>query len=63
MAEEKTKPAVVEEIKNCPACKKVLKKARRFYRNGAYYCNSNCFKKVQATAKAASAAESEAPKE
>ena len=43
-----TKP-VVEEVKNCPACKKPLKKARRFYRNGAYYCNSNCFKKAAAT--------------
>jgi uncharacterized Zn finger protein (UPF0148 family) len=46
---------VVEEVKNCPACKKPLKKARRFYRNGAYYCNNNCFKKVQATAKEAKA--------
>ena len=46
---------VVEEVKNCPACKKPLKKARRFYRNGGYYCNNNCFKKVQATAKAAAA--------
>jgi hypothetical protein len=52
MAEAAQAP-VVEEIKNCPACKKPLKKARRFYRNGAYYCNNNCFKKVQATAKAA----------
>ncbi len=46
------KPAAVEEVKNCPACKKPLKKARRFYRNGAYYCNNNCYKKVQATAAA-----------
>ena len=46
------KAPVVEEVKNCPACKKPLKKARRFYRNGAYYCNNNCFKKVQATVKA-----------
>ena len=46
---------VVEEVKNCPACKKPLKKARRFYRNGAYYCNNNCFKKVQAEAKAEAA--------
>ena len=60
MAEEQ-KPAVVEEVKNCPACKKPLKKARRFYRNGAYYCNSNCFKKVQAEAKPAASAET--PKE
>jgi hypothetical protein len=56
MAEEGK--AVVEEIKNCPACKKPLKKARRFYRNGGYYCNNNCFKKAQATKAAA-----EAPKE
>ena len=52
---EATQAPVVEEVKNCPACKKPLKKARRFYRNGAYYCNSNCFKKVQATAKTAAA--------
>ena len=52
---------VVEEVKNCPACKKPLKKARRFYRNGAYYCNNNCFKKAQAAAKEAKAVE--APKE
>jgi hypothetical protein len=49
---EATKTPVVEEVKNCPSCKKPMKKSRRFYRNGAYYCNSNCFKKVQATAKA-----------
>jgi hypothetical protein len=48
---EATQAPVVEEVKNCPACKKPLKKARRFYRNGAYYCNNNCFKKIQATAK------------
>jgi hypothetical protein len=53
---EATQAPVVEEVKNCPACKKPLKKARRFYRNGAYYCNNNCFKKVQATAKDAKAA-------
>ena len=52
---EATQAPVVEEVKNCPACKKPLKKARRFYRNGAYYCNNNCFKKVQATAKTAAA--------
>ncbi len=45
MAEE-TKP-VVEEIKNCPACKKVLKRSRKFYRNGGYYCNNTCFRTVQ----------------
>ena len=42
---------VKEEIKNCPACKKALKRSRRFYRNGGYYCNANCFKKAVAMAK------------
>ncbi len=55
MAEE-TKAAVVEEVKNCPVCKKPMKRARRYYRNGAYYCNNNCFKKALAS-KAAQAAE------
>lgn len=59
---EATQAPVVEEVKNCPACKKPLKKARRFYRNGAYYCNNNCFKKIQATAKAAAAEAKEAAK-
>ena len=54
---ENTKAPVVEEVKNCPACKKPLRKSRRFYRNGAYYCNNNCFKKVDAEAKAKKAAE------
>ncbi len=54
MAEETKKP-VVEEVKNCPACKKPMKKARKFYRNGAYYCNSNCFKKADAEIQAAKA--------
>ncbi len=67
MADEAKAP-VVEEVKNCPACKKPLKKARRFYRNGAYYCNNNCFKKSSATAKdakakAAAEAAEVAPKE
>ncbi len=50
---EAAKPAVAEESKNCPACKKPMKKARRFYRNGVYYHNNNCFKKAQAAAKEA----------
>ena len=50
-----TQAPVVEEVKNCPACKKPLKRARRFYRNGGYYCNINCFKKADATAKEAAA--------
>ena len=59
MAEATETKPVVEEVKNCPACKKPLKRARRFYRNGSYYCNNNCFKKAKDSAekKAASASE------
>lgn len=42
MADEKE---VSEFGKNCAGCKKPMKRARRYYRNGAYYCNKNCFKK------------------
>ena len=59
---EATKAPVVEEVKNCPSCKKPLKKARRFYRNGAYYCNNNCFKTAAAKADAAKSAEKAAEK-
>lgn len=52
---------IAEEVKNCPACKKPLKRARRFYRNGAYYCNNNCFKKAQAAAAKAGADKAEQP--
>jgi len=51
MAEQPTAPQQ-EEHKNCPACKKPLKRAKRFYRNGNYYCNANCFKKALATVSA-----------
>ena len=60
---EQTKAPVVEEVKNCPSCKKPLKKARRYYRNGAYYCNNNCFQKARAAATPAAASAESAPKE
>ena len=36
--------AATEEIKNCAACNKPMNKAKRYYRNGTYFCNKNCFK-------------------
>lgn len=63
---DKTK-AVVEEVKNCPSCNKPLKRARRFYRNGKYYCNNNCFRtadlkvKEEKAKQAAAAAAAAAP--
>ncbi|VAW12667.1 hypothetical protein MNBD_BACTEROID05-842 [hydrothermal vent metagenome] len=40
MAEEKE-----DNSKNCASCKKALYRVKRYYRNGAYYCNQNCYKK------------------
>lgn len=39
-----TTEAPTGETKNCAACGKPMKKAKRYYRNGKYYCNKNCFK-------------------
>lgn len=36
---------VAEPVKNCAGCKKQIKRSKRYYRNGAYYCNKNCYKK------------------
>lgn len=35
-----------EPIKNCAGCNKPMKKAKRYYRNGKYYCNQKCYKKT-----------------
>ena len=49
---------MAEAAKNCAGCKKLISKARRYYRNGAYYCNKNCYQKKMA-ALATKAEESE----
>ncbi len=41
MADEKE---TADGGKNCPSCKKPMPKIKRYYRNGVYYCNKNCFK-------------------
>lgn len=41
MAEE-TK---TEKQTNCPTCNKPIKKLKRYYRNGLYYCNKKCWRK------------------
>jgi hypothetical protein len=28
---------------NCAKCNKPLKRVKRYYRNGKYYCNKKCF--------------------
>jgi len=45
MAEEtKTQTQTTEKQTNCPACNKPLKKLKRYYRNGLYYCNKKCWR-------------------
>ena len=55
----------IETVKNCAACNKPMKKAKRYYRNGKYYCNKKCAKSAgQETEKLASKeTEKPAPKE
>ena len=37
-------PAPVEAVKNCAGCNKPMREAKRYYRNGKYYCNKKCWK-------------------
>lgn len=42
------KPAEVKPVEkqtNCPACSKPIKKKKKYYRNGKYYCGKKCYKK------------------
>ncbi|MDP3732771.1 MAG: hypothetical protein Q8R31_07120 [Candidatus Omnitrophota bacterium] len=34
-----------EKQTNCLACNKPLKKLKRYYRNGKFYCNKECWRK------------------
>jgi hypothetical protein len=40
-----------EQVKNCGSCGKPVKRLKRFYRNGKFYCNKVCFKKWKLKAK------------
>ena len=52
MAEPTQATDVTEAVRNCAECKKPIKMARRYYRNGAYYCNRNCHRKKMEKGKA-----------
>ena len=39
------KAEAVEVASNCAECKKSISRAKRYYRDGAFYCNKNCYKK------------------
>lgn len=58
MAAEAVKEAAAEEAKpkaerqtNCLACNKVIKKLKRYYRNGKYYCSKKCWRDFSAKSK------------
>jgi len=44
---------VVEKQTNCLGCNKPLKKIRRYYRNGKFYCTKRCWYKAQDASKEA----------
>lgn len=46
-----------EALKNCAACKKPVSKAKKYYRDGKYYCNQNCWRSAKTAAKTEAAAE------
>jgi len=56
------KTEVAEAVRNCAECKKQISRAKRYYRNGAYYCNKNCYRKkiTKSKEEAAAGAKSEA---
>jgi hypothetical protein len=39
-----TTAASTEALANCAGCNKHLKKVKRYYRNGKYYCGKTCWK-------------------
>lgn len=56
MAAEETKaaeqkPAVAEKQTNCLSCNKPIKKLKRYYRDGKFYCSKKCWAKFKATKK------------
>lgn len=42
---QQPKPQVKEEKQtNCLACNKPIKKLKRYYRDGKFYCNKKCWR-------------------
>jgi hypothetical protein len=42
---------VVEKQTNCLSCNKPIKKIRRYYRDGKFYCTKTCWKDFLAKSK------------
>lgn len=43
MPESQEKQPQTDATVNCAACNKHLKKVKRYYRNGKYYCSKTCW--------------------
>ena len=43
--EAEAKPKV-EKQTNCLSCNKPIKKLKRYYRNGKFYCSKKCWRKA-----------------
>ncbi len=42
---QQAKEPAQEKQANCLACNKPIKKLKRYYRNGKFYCNKKCWRK------------------
>jgi len=41
---EEAKQKKADKKANCLACNKVVKKLKRYYRNGKYFCSKKCWR-------------------
>ncbi len=55
-AQEGAKPKA-EKQTNCPACNKLIKKLKKYYRDGLFYCTKKCWRASIAKLKSAPAEE------
>jgi predicted nucleic acid-binding Zn ribbon protein len=51
MNEEKAKTGQIEKQKSCTACGKPIKKLKRYYIRGKYYCSRKCYRKFKKSQK------------
>ncbi|MDP1853744.1 MAG: hypothetical protein Q8L26_06055 [Candidatus Omnitrophota bacterium] len=48
MADTETKQPTQEKQTNCLTCNKPIRKKKKYYRNGKYYCSKKCYKTLLA---------------
>lgn len=51
MASEQEKAPVQEKQTNCLGCGKPIKKIKKYYRNGKFYCTKKCWRAFLAKSK------------